>query len=606
MPGAAGADPWWARLELIDPARRQIVRACFLGRVRTRRGAAERSTLVHVPRQAQSIEITIYHSGPAQAELRVERLSRLAAALRLIWQGRAHILPALAGHSQGRLGRLRAVLGQAPARSGEAPPYNVWLALFSPQLAVAPPAPGLEHQIAILGRDAAARQVSLRALGMSPAVFVECAEDWRFVTAPWVIILQAGEILSACALAWFAHAAHENPGATFLTADYDTIDAACGRSNPAFKPAPDKLLLRTGFFARGAAAVRGCDITDDLPLSATMARQNLAERDGASLCHIARILSHIPADGALVPIAPIRRSPGARPRVAAIIPSALRSPHVPKCLGRIVQTTAYPAFSAHVALSDAAHAYPAVLRQVRRLPRVHIIEIPQPSFNYAAVNNAAAETLAQQADLLLLLNDDVAPVSPDWLAAMVAHMEDPAVGIVGARLLYGNRMVQHEGVIMGLAHLCEHAGRLRPAGDSGVRGIGMLTREVSAVTAACLLIRASLFASLGGMDNGFAIALNDVDLCLRARAAGWRIVYCAEAVLYHYESLSLGRHYEGGRAALEALEVNRLRDRWGAVIADDPFYNPIASLEPGREWQPAFPPRTTGAPVRAAKFAAAG
>jgi GT2 family glycosyltransferase len=170
-------------------------------------------------------------------------------------------------------------------------------------------------------------------------------------------------------------------------------------------------------------------------------------------------------------------------------------------------------------------------------------------------------------------------------------MEDPRVGIVGARLLYGNGMVQHEGVIMGLANLCEHAGRLRDGRDPGPHGIGLIDREVSAVTGACLLIRSCLYSELGGMDEAYAIALNDVDLCLRAREAGWRVVYCAGAVLHHYESLSLGRHYGGARAGLESVEVQRLRARHAAVIGADPFYSPLASLQPGREWQPAFPPR---------------
>ena len=95
------------------------------------------------------------------------------------------------------------------------------------------------------------------------------------------------------------------------------------------------------------------------------------------------------------------------------------------------------------------------------------------------------------------------------------------------------------------------------------------------------------------MDEAFAVALNDVDFCLRAGQAGARIVIAAEVTLFHYESLSLGRHYEGSRAGLEALEVRRLRERWACVIADDPFYSPLASLEPGREFQPGFPPRIT-------------
>jgi GT2 family glycosyltransferase len=609
---------WWAHLELTDPDRGQIVRDCFLGPARAVPGATERSALVHIPAQAQALAITVYAEGGAASadpgNLSIEPLSRTATALQLLWFGRGKILGAIAGNAQGRLGRLRAVMGQAPARAGEAPPYETWIALFEPSLALAPPAPPLPHQIAIVGADSPARRATLQSISPTPGavpptfvptvVAIETPEDWRRLTAPWIIILQAGEVLAAAAPAWFAHAAAIAPLATFITADCDTVNAETRRSAPLFKPSPDLRLLCTGLLTRGAACVRRELIGDDVPANADAARQLLAERNAAGLYHVARILSHLPASATPPPSAPAPISPGARKRVAAIIPTALRSPHVPECLGRIVQTTAYPAFRAHVVVSDPARANPSVFRRVRGLPRVNIIEAPQASFNYAAVNNAAAESLAHQADLLLLLNDDVAPISPQWLDAMVAQMRDPSVGIVGARLLYGNRMVQHEGVVMGLAHLCEHAGRLRRPGDPGPHGLGLLTREVSAVTAACLLIRASLFASLGGMDSAFAIALNDVDLCLRARAAGWRIVYCAEAVLYHYESLSLGHHYEGARASLEALEVTRLRELWGAVIADDPFYNPLASLEPGREWQPAFPPRDTGTIVRPANSAA--
>jgi len=248
-----------------------------------------------------------------------------------------------------------------------------------------------------------------------------------------------------------------------------------------------------------------------------------------------------------------------------------------------------------VALAQPDRAKQTILAALRRLPDITIISIPLVDFNYAKVNNKAAA--AVDSDYLLLLNDDVAPITPDWLRHMLAHMADPRVGIVGARLLYGNGMVQHEGVILGLANLAEHAGRLRDGATPGPHGIGHITRQVSAVTAACLLIRTSLFRDLGGMDENYVIALNDVDLCLRARQRGFRVVYCAQAALWHYESLSLGRHYRGARAGLEATETRRLRQFWPDAIAADPFYNPQASLQPGREWRTAFPPRGPGFPV---------
>ena len=278
------------------------------------------------------------------------------------------------------------------------------------------------------------------------------------------------------------------------------------------------------------------------------------------------------------------------PRVVALVPSLAESVRVANCLRHVDAGTTYKDFRIKLLLSAPHRAHARVLRRLGGSGRVEICPVPIQSFNYAAVNNRGA-TLTRNADYLLLLNDDVVPVNTDWLDRMLAHMADPAVGIVGARLLYGNGMVQHEGVIMGLADLCEHAGRLRRPNDPGVHGIGRLTRDVTAVTAACMLVRASVFHDLGGLDEGFAIALNDVDFCLRAGQAGWRIVYCAEAELVHYESLSLGRHYAGGRASLESVEVRRLRDRWSVAISDDPCYNPQASLEPGREWQPAFCPR---------------
>jgi hypothetical protein len=332
----------------------------------------------------------------------------------------------------------------------------------------------------------------------------------------------------------------------------------------------------------------------------------LAVSHADAIVHVPRILTHIGAEAAPAPPfapAPVRAAAFV-PRVTAIMPSAARSGHVVRCLRRVVTGTDYPAFSVDVVVSDMKGADPGSLRRIGGLPLVQIHAAASRPFNYAAVNNLAASRAS--GELLLLLNDDVAPMRPDWLSAMVAHMQDPRVGIVGARLFYGNFMVQHEGVVMGLAHLCEHAGRLRDGNDPGPHGLALLDREVSAVTGACLLIRAELYRALGGMDESFAIALNDVDLCLRARRAGWRVVYSAQAALLHYESLSLGRHYAGARAGLEALEVRRLRTLWPDAIAADPFYNPSASLEPGREWQPAFPPRVPGVAAWAANPAATG
>ncbi len=613
-----GTTPWWACLELTDPARDQIVRACFLGPAHRTGGGLCRAALVHVPAGATAMTLRTYGHVIANVAPRITKLPRLAATALLLWHGRHLIRFALAGNAQGRLGRLRAVLGQAPARRGETPPYATWIALCETTLPP-PPQTTLAHQVAVIGGTEAARSATLAALQVQTLatpepVIITTPEDWARITAPWAILLQAGEILAPDALAWFAHAAADAPGTTFITADCDRIDAQGVRSNPLLKPAPDALLLPTGLVTEGACATVWPPHPADLPADAHAARRALAEACQGHITHLARILTHIGANQGPDAAAPRfshahrQRDSSFLPHVTALVPTVLRSAHVPACLARVVAGTAYPAFEMHVLLSNAKGARRRLMRRVQHLRGVRMCDIALPSFNFATVNNAAAEQAftAHPDGLLLLLNDDVVPIHVNWLDAMVAHMQDPSVGIVGARLLYGNGMVQHEGVIMGLAHLCEHAGRLRPADQPSPHGIATMDRDVSAVTAACLLIRASLYRDLCGMDTGFAIALNDVDLCLRARQAGWRVVYAAGSVLYHYESLSLGRHYAGGRAALEALEVHRLRDRWAGVIADDPFYNPLASLQPGQEWQPAFPPRGTGIAVRPSNSAATG
>ena len=595
---ASGEDPWWAKLELTDAARGQVVREFFLGSRRWLRGRIERGTLVHVPSEAMGLQLRIFADAVPSFELNVRVLHRWQAALSLLWRGRRKLPPALAGSPAGAIGRVRALLGQAPARAGEAPPYAAWIAWFE---TAPPPPPDFDVQVAVVGdgpgADATIESVQAQTLQRGRHLLrILASSDWAAIRARWVVIVAPGEVLSPHALSRFAHAASSCPEATCFTADCDCLLPDGSRANPLFKPVPDKLLLQSELALRGAGAFRWPAIPPNLPASAQEARQLLAAPDPSAIAHIPRILTHIGAGGlpAAHPAPRLRRPPSFAPSVTALVPSAARSGHVVRCLRQVLETNSYNNFAVALALASPDSADPRILRALKDLPRIRVLKLNIAPFNYAAVNNAAAN--AVDSELLLLLNDDVAPLFPQqggagWLDAMVAHMQSPKVGAVGARLLYGNGMVQHEGVVMGLANLCEHAGRLRPGTDPGPHSIALMAREVSAVTGACLLIRTDLYRHLGGMDEAFAVALNDVDLCLRVRQSGHSVVYCPEATLLHFESLSLGRHYAGARAALESLEVRRLRARWQDVIEADPFYNPLASLEPGREWQPSFPPR---------------
>jgi GT2 family glycosyltransferase len=591
---------WWAKLELEDRSRGQIVREGFFGPA-NRHGV--RSLLVHVPLEAGALRVRLF--GGATVTVNAVVLSRVAAALRLFLLGYRDMPMALRGDWPGLAGRVRVALGQAPARAGQAPPYAMWIVLYEP--APAPVPANCAVQLVVVGQDQALIAASLASAGDAArtALVVRQPSDWAGLSFPAALIVGAGELLAAGALAAFAQAA---AGVDAVYADVDCIDSEGTRQCPQFKPGPDRILLRSGFLTSGACLFR-LRATAHLPAQAGAARLALALA-ADHVTHIPRILTHIMPQAEAHHIVRVNagaqtRAAASPPRVSIIVPSACRAAHVWRCLRRVAYGTDYPDFEILLAVSDMSPddgRQSRLLARLAALPRLRMLNLRMPDFNYATVNNLAAQEAS--GDMLLLLNDDVVPIAPGWLAAMVAYMQDPGIGAVGARLLYGNNTVQHGGVVMGLGNLCEHAGRFRSAADPGPHGIALMDREVSAVTAACMLVRASAYWQAGGMDSGFAIALNDVDLCLRLREYSWRIVYAATTTLYHYESLSLGRHYAGVRAGLEAVEVRRLRKRWANIIANDPYYNPNASLELGRVWQPGFPPRLAASAGTGAKPAA--
>ena len=258
-----------------------------------------------------------------------------------------------------------------------------------------------------------------------------------------------------------------------------------------------------------------------------------------------------------------------RPRVCLIVPSACRDPHVRRCLGALLSGTDYADFE--LVLVRAAPD-PPTARERRLIDalaadrRVRPLLLDAPAFNFAAACNRAVAT--SDAPLICLLNDDVRPRDPTWLAAMVGHLADPAVGVVGARLLYPDGSVQHAGVALRPDGGAVHAHRFLPGADPRAR----LSREVAAVTGACLLTRRALWDRLGGLDEAYPSACNDIDYCLRAREQGQGVVLAAEAVLTHLESRSFGRHYAPGEASRAAAERERLRRRFPAWFAADPFF----------------------------------
>ncbi len=196
----------------------------------------------------------------------------------------------------------------------------------------------------------------------------------------------------------------------------------------------------------------------------------------------------------------------------------------------------------------------------------------EKEFNYSAVNNYAANFA--NGEMLLFLNNDTEVISENWLEEMLMFAQRNDVGAVGAKLYYPDDTVQHAGVVLGMGRSAGHSQNGAPRDYIGYMGTLKYSRNVTAVTGACLMIRRTLFKELHGFNEEFVVALNDVDLCLRLRKAGYLNVFTPYAELYHYESKSRGWDLSDTKVQRLEEEVQRLHALWGTEIqCGDPYYN---------------------------------
>src|SRR5262249_8228813 len=181
----------------------------------------------------------------------------------------------------------------------------------------------------------------------------------------------------------------------------------------------------------------------------------------------------------------------------------------------------------------------------RRDPRLMYRRFRLEPFNYSAINNSAVSLV--DTPYVVFLNDDITVIAPDWIEAMLEHAQRPEVGVVGAKLLYPDRSLQHAGVVMGPFENCGHAFKRFAEHDTGYFDLPRVIRNCSAVTFACAMMRRSVFEEVGGLDaENLAVAFNDVDICLRVRERGYSVVYTPHAVLVHHESVTKMLHANEG------------------------------------------------------------
>ena len=285
--------------------------------------------------------------------------------------------------------------------------------------------------------------------------------------------------------------------------------------------------------------------------------------------------------------------PDENPTVSIIIPTRDRVELLQPCVQSILQKTTYARYE--IVLIDNGSREAAALAYLSlsaRDPRIRVLRCDE-EFNYSRLSNFGVEK--SKAEFVVLMNNDVEVIAPGWLEEMVGPGIQAEVGAVGARLLYPDGRVQQAGVILGAGvhGVAEVAHRGIAQSDPGYFSRAILAQELSAIGAACLLVRRKAYLEAGGFDEEhLKVAFNDIDFCLKLRARGYRILYAPEAELYHHEHASRGTEYTEANEQRFTREIEFMKEKWKDALLMDRNYNPNLSL--GRElFTLAFPPRVT-------------
>nr|WP_244847095.1 glycosyltransferase family 2 protein [Caballeronia sp. SL2Y3] len=282
--------------------------------------------------------------------------------------------------------------------------------------------------------------------------------------------------------------------------------------------------------------------------------------------------------------------PTPAPLLSIIIPTRDGVELLRQCIESIFAKSTYPRFEVIVVDNGSVKTETfQYFDSLRVRPNVRVLRDDRP-FNFSALNNGAVAQA--NGEFICLLNNDIEVLSPDWIEEMVSLAAQPGNGAVGACLWYPNDTLQHGGIILGLGGIAGHMHYKAPRHAFGYFGRAVSTQNLSAVTAACLVIRKSIYEAVGGLDEELAVAFNDVDFCIRVREAGHRNVWTPHASLYHHESATRGSDMAPEKAKRFMSEIGWMESRWGELLLRDPFYNPNLTLETsGQPFELAREPR---------------
>ena len=264
------------------------------------------------------------------------------------------------------------------------------------------------------------------------------------------------------------------------------------------------------------------------------------------------------------------------PLVSIIIPNKDQSEALKKCLDSIREKTSYRNYEIIIVENNSEE--PETFAFYKKIAGEKIKVVTwEGEFNYSAINNFGVRHA--RGDYLLLLNNDVEIINGDWLTEMLSHCQRKEVGIVGAKLYYPDNTIQHAGIIIGIGGVAGSVFVGLPRAFSGYLHKASIQLDLSAVTAACMLVKRSVFEQVGGLEEKLKVAFNDVDFCLRVREKGYLVVYDPYAELYHYESKTRGAEDTKEKIRRFQTEIEYMRSHWiGLLKKGDPYYNCNLSL----------------------------
>ncbi len=267
------------------------------------------------------------------------------------------------------------------------------------------------------------------------------------------------------------------------------------------------------------------------------------------------------------------------PLVSIIIPNYNHVEELSRCINSILSKSTYKNYEIIIVENNSNKATFDYYETLKKYDNIKIVVYkPENGFNYSAINNYGVKFA--KGEHFILLNNDVEIITPEWIEEMLMYSQRDDIGAVGAMLYYPNDTIQHAGVTIGMLTLAGHNFKHSPRGYCGYFGRAGYQQNISAVTAACLMVSSEVYEKVNGLDESFAVAFNDIDFCMRIRKEGYLIVFTPFAELYHYESISRGDDETPEKRKRFVSEVERFQSRWKKELeAGDPYYNPNLTLD---------------------------